>query len=275
MQNEIELKMMLTEANVAPVCLWLNAQAVQTSEKLQLANTYFDTPEQFFANHQMGFRVRSNHNEHEMTLKMKGEIVGGLHVRPEYNLALPTNTPDFKRLVSHFNLPIENADHIAEHLNITFSTDFQRQTWLIDFQQSRIEIALDQGMIKNPDGEERICELEFELKQGNITDLFAFLSQFPLADGMWLSSLSKAQRGYLVGRVDKMAKEIEYLTACLKNASNASEQYRLTQQLADFARLSVQYPQLSGHFTAEFKEIDRLCSLAYLRQNLTQLSQLM
>lgn len=279
MQNEIELKIMMAADNIAGVENWLDKQGVQYCQTIQLANTYFDTDEQFFAQHQMGLRVRTFNHKHEMTLKMKGDIIGGLHIRPEYNLDLPNNIPDFNRLVAHFNLPFENAQDISENLITTFSTDFSRKIWLLNFQKSEIEIALDRGIIKNPYGEEEICELEFELKRGNTTDLFEFLEIFPLKDGMWLSSLSKAQRGYLLGREDKVEKELAELAEYSYDGLSETEIYRLSQQVADFIRLKPEDPrllmlwsQLGNRMQADLSAW--LISEDYLRQNLMFLKRL-
>lgn len=275
MQNEIEIKIMLNVENVPFVQQWLETQQVKEQGKDTLGNTYFDTPELFFAKEQMGLRVRSKNNQHEITLKMKGEIVGGLHIRPEYNLDLPDNRPDFKRLVSTYNLQIENSDFIAENLQPAFSTDFVRQKWLIQFENSEIEVALDQGLIKNPYGEDPICEVEFELKQGDLSTLLKFIDTMPKKDGMWLSSLSKAQRGYLVGRADKVAKEIEKLTACKPQNMDTAELYRYQQQVSDFLRLEPE----NYHLQAIFSEISSLSyipktyliSADYLIQSLAQI----
>ncbi|OOH88973.1 adenylate cyclase [Pasteurellaceae bacterium 15-036681] len=273
MENEIELKIMLLPENIAVVSDWLNQQNIFTQDKDILANTYYDSPELFFAKHKMGLRVRSKNNQHEMTLKMKGEIVGGLHIRPEYNLDLPNNQPDFKRLVSHFNLQIENSDTLADNLIPTFSTDFTRHKWLIKYQNSQIEIALDQGLVKNDAGEEAICEVEFELKQGELSDLIQLLEKMPKTNGMWLSSLSKAQRGYLVGKPQVIAKEIEKLTACNVETLSEVDKYQLAQQVADFIRLEGNpklvdlYQQLDPQFNS-LQAMDYLVSSDYLINNI-------
>lgn len=233
-QAEIELKIMLESHNISLIENWLNS--VKAFELLEqksqtLGNSYYDTPEQFFASQKMGLRVRSQNHQFEITLKTKGEIVGGLHIRPEYNLSLPTNQPDFLALVEKFNLPFENAEQIANSLQTIFSTDFTRQIWLFKVGTSEIEVALDQGLIKNQYGEEAISELEFEIKQGNLSDLFNLVEAMPKADGMWLSGLSKAQRGYLVGQAVKFEQEIA-------NAMQQENSYKLEQQLADFIRIA-------------------------------------
>ena len=249
MENEIELKIMLDEQNIAPVSEWLAKQYILDERETTLGNTYFDTPEQYFALNQMGFRVRSKNQHYEMTLKTKGEIVGGLHIRPEYNLPLNSAEPDFKRLISHFNLQIEQAEQISANLQPTFSTDFLRHQWLIEINQSQIEVVLDQGEVKNPFGSEKICELEFELKTGALADIFQLIEQMPKLDGMWLSSLSKAQRGYIVGRPERFKQEILQAVKKEKN-------YTLEQQLADYLRL---YPdeEIYQIFVREFYGVNQ------------------
>lgn len=277
MQNEIEMKIMLLPENISLVKDWLNQQKFIEHRQQTLGNTYFDTPERFFAKSQMGLRVRTKDHQYEMTLKMKGDIVGGLHIRPEYNLALPNNQPDFKRLVSHYNLQITDSEAIADNLQATFSTDFEREIWLLNYQDSQIEIALDQGLIRNPFGKEIICEVEFELKQGSLADLFALIVQMPKQDGMWLSSLSKAQRGYLVGRKDKIVKEIENLTACDCSNMTELEYYQYQQQVADFLRLAPQHSALTERFDhiEERDKLERyLISKVYLIQELNKMEKI-
>lgn len=260
MENEIELKIMLDEQNITTVSEWLAKQHILDEREITLGNTYFDTPEQYFALNQMGFRVRVKNHRYEMTLKTKGEIVGGLHIRPEYNLPLENEKPDFKRLISHFNLQIEQAEQISANLQPTFSTDFLRHQWLIEINQSQIEVVLDQGEVKNPFGSEKICELEFELKIGTLADIFQLIEQMPKLNGMWLSSLSKAQRGYIVGRPERFKQEI-------LQALQKEKNYTQEQQLADYLRL---YPdeeiyQIFVHEFSEFKQYKVLELQEYLK----------
>lgn len=235
--NEIELKMMFEPQHQRHLSQWLDQQKVIQKATEMLGNTYFDTPDQFFAKQQMGLRVRNKNNQFELTLKTKGEIKDGLHIRPEYNLAIDENKPFFTKLNQQFDLGFENAEEIEANLIPTFSTDFTRQKWLIEFNQSQIEVAMDQGLIKNQYGEEAICELELELLGGEISAIFCFFEGLPFKDGMWLSNLSKAQRGYLVGQTDKWAERL------LKEI--AQDEDKIAQQkLADFLR-SVEFSKVN------------------------------
>ncbi|EQA01138.1 inorganic triphosphatase [Glaesserella parasuis] len=273
MENEIELKIMLLPENIPVLKQWINAQPILEQGKELLGNTYYDSPALFFANNKMGLRVRHQNQQYELTLKMKGEIVGGLHIRPEYNLALPDAKPDFKRLVFHFNLPFPQADLLDSQLQPTFSTDFVREKWLITTPTAQIEIALDQGKVKNPFGEEAICEVEFELKQGMLADLIAFLDTLPKQDGMWFSSLSKAQRGYLVGQPEQIAKEIDKLTACDIAQLSEKARYQLEQQLVDFWRLT-QSPKLAEKLATLYPQqaMEYFTGREYFKRNLEKLN---
>ncbi|WGE86521.1 inorganic triphosphatase [Actinobacillus equuli] len=274
MENEIELKIMLKAENVEALADWFTQQNVLSQATDILGNTYFDTPEQFFAKQKMGLRVRNHNQKYEMTLKTKGEIVDGLHIRPEYNLPLESYQPDFKRLNSHFNLQIQQAEQIAQQLSPTFSTDFTRRKWLIGLNQSRIEVALDQGIIKNSFGEEAICELELELKSGSLTDILALLKQIPRQDGMWFSNLSKAQRGYLVGQTVKFKQQI---SKAIENSSGEA----LLQQLADYIRTVKQdlevldyFKQLAGLPLNSWAQAQQyLTSKTYFEENLAKIEQ--
>ncbi|MCK3655898.1 adenylate cyclase [Pasteurellaceae bacterium Macca] len=280
MENEIELKLMLNRENIPLLTHWFNRHPhIHSHYQQTLGNTYFDTPKGYFAEQKMGLRVRQQNQHYEITLKTAGDIVGGLHIRPEYNLPLENPHPDFCRLVRHFDLPIENAEAIQAQLTPTFSTDFERTLWLIEHQNARIEIALDQGHIKNPHGQEAICEIEFELKKGDITALFDLLSQMPKADGMWLSSLSKAQRGYLVGNPQKQAVEIEPFFAQATQPLTPLARYQLEQNLADFIRIGQGETLIPLYLALNPEQksdnlLNYLTSQAYLDKNIDFLSRI-
>lgn len=278
MENEIELKLMLKEEAIPAMLRWIEQLQILSYTEENLGNTYYDTPEQFFASQQMGFRVRQKNATFEQTLKTKGEIIGGVHIRPEYNLTLSDKTPDFKGLVSHFSLAFDEAVTAQIHYNLiaTFSTDFQRKKWLVEYQQAQIEIALDQGLIKNQYGEEKICEMEFELKSGELKAILSLLTTLPNQDGVWFSSLSKAQRGYLVGRAEKYQIEIE------KNIQH-HHGFQLEQELADYIRTTHTrgeilkifqqfHPQLSNQTETDI--VTFLTSNHYFRQTLQTITNL-
>ena len=196
MLQEIELKLAISPQIGIELPQYLAKFTILEHQNLFLGNTYYDYPDHFLAKQKMGLRIRQEDQELTLTLKTNGEVVGGLHSRPEYNLPLteketPTNA-QLRELYSFEQLPSSTLQPI-------FSTDFNRTFWLVEFQQSKIEVAFDQGKIIAGESEQPICEIEFELKSGNVQDLFDFVETLPFEIDIYFSSASKAKRGYLLG----------------------------------------------------------------------------
>ena len=196
MSNEIEIKLAVSDQAFNELEAHLKNFTCLAHKKQFLINTYYDYPDHFLAKQKMGLRIRQEDQELTLTLKTNGEVVGGLHSRPEYNLPLteketPTNA-QLRELYSFEQLPSSTLQPI-------FSTDFNRTFWLVEFQQSKIEVAFDQGKIISGESEQPICEIEFELKSGNVQDLFDFVEILPFERDIYFSSASKAKRGYLLG----------------------------------------------------------------------------
>lgn len=193
MSNEIELKLA-----VQPDAFDLLAQHLKqlnpiAHQTLFLGNTYYDYPDHFLAKQKMGLRIRQEDQAVTLTLKTNGQVLGGLHSRPEYNLTLkeketPTNE-QLRTLHSFEQLP-------SAPLQSIFSTDFNRTLWLVAFRDSKIEVAFDQGKIVSGERTQPICEIEFELKEGRVEDLFSFVETLPFETGIYFSGASKAKRGY-------------------------------------------------------------------------------
>ena len=196
MSNEVEIKLAVSDKAFNELEEHLKNFICLVHKKQFLSNTYYDYPDHFLAKQKMGLRIRQEDQELTLTLKTNGEVVGGLHSRPEYNLPLteketPTNA-QLRELYPFEQLPSSTLQPI-------FSTDFNRTFWLVEFQQSKIEVAFDQGKIIAGESEQPICEIEFELKSGNVQDLFDFVETLPFERDIYFSSVSKAKRGYLLG----------------------------------------------------------------------------
>jgi len=196
MSNEIEIKLAVSDQAFNELQEHLKNFTCLVHKKQFLSNTYYDYPDHFLAKQKMGLRIRQEDQELTLTLKTNGEVVGGLHSRPEYNVPLteketPTNA-QLRELYPFEQLPSSTLQSI-------FSTDFNRTFWLVEFQQSKIEVAFDQGKIIAGESEQPICEIEFELKSGNVQDLFDFVETLPFERDIYFSSASKAKRGYLLG----------------------------------------------------------------------------
>lgn len=291
MSNEIELKFQINQSDIEQLQNYLN-QWVCCDEaefslqqhlvnQLNLTNTYYDTEDHFLRLNGCGLRIRTTETEQskcfEITLKSKGNSVGGLHERIEINQPLPNDKLDLSVL------PKEALPNGLTQLRPLFTTNFKRQTWLISFANSEIEVALDLGQITSNGQSMPIQEVELEIKQGNKQDLLNFaieLSRFNLH----LFSQSKASRGYrlldnLTLTPTILSSQIEQDLAGLLNFWQQNEEYALANNdLIFYKQLLIQINEIlinkNLQIEPEFKQwqmaipfIDSIKQFAYCEVN--------
>ena len=291
MSNEIELKFQINQSDIEQLQNYLNQwvccdEAEFSSQQhlvnqLNLTNTYYDTEDHFLRLNGCGLRIRTTESEQskcfEITLKSKGNSVGGLHERIEINQPLPNDKLDLSVL------PKEALPNGLTQLRPLFTTNFKRQTWLISFANSEIEVALDLGQITSNGQSMPIQEVELEIKQGNKQDLLNFaieLSRFNLH----LFSQSKASRGYrlldnLTLTPTVLSSQIEQDLAGLLNFWQQNEEYALANNdLIFYKQLLIQINEIlinkNLQIEPEFKQwqmaipfIDSIKQFAYCEVN--------
>ncbi|AFI86325.1 adenylate cyclase [Aggregatibacter actinomycetemcomitans] len=225
MQDEIELKLAVDFVDVAQLDKILNHFKVVEKQCDFLANTYYDTSDQFFTRHKMGLRVRRQQDNYTLTLKTDGNVSGGLHMRPEYNVTLPDAKPDLNALIEEHGLQLGN---LKNELHPIFSTDFERQSWLVQYAPNcQIEVAFDQGNMIAGDKRQPIREIEFEIKSGELAPFFAFVMDFltRYEGSVHFYSVSKAKRGYQLvqGKCAKSSDWIEHWRGVLQTEKRAQK----------------------------------------------------
>ncbi|WP_373777027.1 inorganic triphosphatase [Glaesserella sp.] len=249
MKHEIELKLTLAESIIPTIRTWLAQLPTFGYEKQPLENSYYDNAERFFALNDIGLRVRKKAQRFEMTLKTGGKTIGGLHIRPEYSVELPNETPDLQRLAAAEGLPFQaDPNSLQSSLHLLFKTDFIRERWLVVQDLAQIEICLDQGDITNSLIKENICELALELIEGNPIELIQLLRTMPIIDGIYFSALSKVERGYLLNDAEKASKDVEQLLQADIIERPFICLYQIEQYIADYLRRLDYHPQLLGKF---------------------------
>ncbi len=220
MAQEIELKFIVNHDAVDALRDHLQTLGGEHHAPSQLQNIYYETPDKWLRGHDMGLRIRGENGRYEMTMKIAGRVTGGLHQRPEYNVALSEPTLDLAQLPQEVWPNGELPADLASRVQPLFSTDFYREKWLVDVDGSRIEIALDLGEVKAGECAEPICELELELLSGETRAVLKLANQLVSQAGLRQGSLSKAARGYHLAQ-GNAPREIRP-TAVLKAPAKAS-----------------------------------------------------
>lgn len=194
----------------------------KTAQQQRLSAYYFDTPNQDLAKKGIALRIRFEDSQWVQTLKTAGD---GVAKRVELNTVLSlTGSPDtldVSSLVPDVSLITEPAvvaqltsimplDQLAQALTVQYFTDVQRTSRQIKKNNSRIEIAYDIGKVgigrlnsqkpANNHGltQSDIHEIEFELLEGDPSDLIDIAKTWCKKYKLYLSTVTKAQRGSLL-----------------------------------------------------------------------------
>ncbi|CAH5694347.1 inorganic triphosphatase [Enterobacter cloacae] len=238
MAQEIELKFIVEKDSVDALRQHLQTLSGEHHEPVQLLNIYYETPDNWLRRHDMGLRIRGANGRYEMTMKIAGRVVGGLHQRPEYNIDINQPELELERFPAEVWPNGELPSTLAAEVQPLFSTDFWREKWLVTEGKSRIEIALDLGEVKAGEYQEPICELELELLEGETNDVLKLARKLVSQSGLRQGSLSKAARGYhlAAGNAPRALKE----TPVLRVAPKASVEQGMEAAL-ELALLQWQY----------------------------------
>ncbi|MCA1408057.1 CYTH domain-containing protein [Ensifer sp. IC3342] len=78
----------------------------------------------------------------------------------------------------------------------SFEVHVKRHRWNVSEGDAALEVALDVGKVVAADRQAPFCEIEFEIKAGPLTALFALARKADLNTPVRLGVLSKAERGY-------------------------------------------------------------------------------
>ncbi|KII79964.1 inorganic triphosphatase [Vibrio renipiscarius] len=197
METEIELKFFVSPDFSETLRNKISEIKVLQHSCRELGNTYFDTPDNWLRQHDIGLRIRRFDDVYVQTVKTAGRVVAGLHQRPEYNAEHDCNDPELTLHPSDIWPKGKEIATLQSELLPLFSTNFMREQWLICMADgSQIEVAFDQGEVVSGELTDAICEVELELKSGQTDALFTLARSLSDAGGMRLGNLSKAARGY-------------------------------------------------------------------------------
>lgn len=193
MSHEVELKLALGPDG--PDALRRHPRlAGEASRRQTLVNTYYDTPEGDLKEARVALRLRRIGDEWRQTLKTSGQGGGGLSTRGEWEWKVAGDTLDLEGLKGLE--PIQALDEtLLTRLAPCFTTDFQREVWLVQSDGGEVEIALDEGEIRVGELSVTIREVELELKRGDARQLLELADGFAESVPLRPSDTSKAARG--------------------------------------------------------------------------------
>jgi len=199
--TEFELKLEIPPERLQAV---LTAMRQDKVHARRLQARYFDTGDEALARHGIALRLRKEGRAWVQTAKGAGSSA---MERLEHNAPLgicPGNAAPAVSLARHAGTPVgekirqalelESLDRPAQ-LMPRFETDVLRLTRRIELAGSVVEVALDRGKVRVGNDWAPLCEVEFELLEGEPVAAVQLAREWLAAHGLWLSVISKSAKG--------------------------------------------------------------------------------
>ena len=274
MNKETEIKLRVSRATLAALRdhPLLKKRNKSGWEQRELFNQYFDTPERDLAAAKVALRVRRDGEQFIQTLKTRGQSVAGLSERNEWDWNLAKAKLDLKKLDDSC-WPAALAELDKKQLMPIFTTDFIREKAEIAWGRGKakvvIEAALDLGKVIAGEGEEEICELELELRQGEPEALLELAAELAADLALMPCDISKAERGYRLFDAGSYSLNLPAPSLSAETSLDDSVAALGWHLLGSSQRLAEQY-RFNGHWRLLVEWLEQLIGLRALLSSLGQ-----
>ncbi len=169
-----------------------HAKTGQSISSLHYHGRYYDTDSNQLRAAGMSLRARREGLSWRATLKLKGQMIGGLSQRQEFEADISGWLESAAQLpeggIKQKLLEVIKDDDI---LHKRVEVHMQRRIVIIDYQGSWIELVTDHGHISAGGGNQQLCEVECELIDGDLTAVIDFGSRLRAQFNLTPSLLSK------------------------------------------------------------------------------------
>ena len=202
--SEIELKFGVDPTRAAAVEAALRRLP---SRRVTIVSRYFDSPDHRLADAGLSLRLRRTGKAWEQTLKAPAERLAErleeTVLRPgKWGPGGPPLAPELHDGTAA-GKALRNALGSAEasaRLGPVHTCTVVRRFVEIEALGARVEVAFDRGEIRTDAATAAVCEVEYELKEGDALALVEFGRTGVREHGLWLSTASKAMRGDRLAR---------------------------------------------------------------------------
>lgn len=237
--SELELRLYIPPQSQTSLS---NAVNQLPGHLIHLQAKYFDTPERDLAKRSIAIRIRREDQQWVQTLKAPGS-----HAIEQLELNHPLNTPELD-LELYKNQPIYDLlKPLQATLQIRFETDVQRRIAYLQTHTGLVELAHDTGFIRAGAHQTSISEVEFELKEGDISAVLDSGLQWLTQHQLALEFRSKAERGDRLARSCSHSQEVTTRvskgTSDTRTPSHTPPHKQALQIIEQLARSSLQQIQ--------------------------------
>jgi inorganic triphosphatase YgiF len=197
-ESELELKLELTRDELSRVRSHpaLGDLAVGEPVTRTLRSIYFDTPDHRLRALGISFRLRSDGNGWQQSVRFGTAVDHGGSAPIEAETATERPEPDLERIASRkIRRKVEKAVE-QSILEPVFETVVERTTRHLHAGQAALELALDEGLVRANGAENPLCEAELVLKSGAPESLLETAAKLFANAPVRLADSTSAERGY-------------------------------------------------------------------------------
>ncbi|MBO0763506.1 MAG: CHAD domain-containing protein [Hyphomicrobiaceae bacterium] len=170
-----------------------------------LRSIYFDTPDHRLRAQGISLRLRAIGDKWVQTVKCGMGVKNGVSNPDEVEAVVTRPEPNVSAINdAALRRTIERATRRSS-LEPQFETIVTRTTRQLHSDKGDLELALDEGVVRAGAAEDKLCEVELELKAGSPECLLETAAALFSAEPIRLAEASKAERGYdlALGRSDR------------------------------------------------------------------------
>src|SRR5215217_6343555 len=193
--REVELKLELEAqdgARLADTSLVRGSQGRAEA----LSTVYFDTKNMDLRKAGLSLRVREVDGRRIQTIKAKRSAAAGLFDRDEREQEIDGHEPDLAAAAGTALQPVLAKDGVRDGIRPIFVIRVDRMTYPLTREGWTAELTLDQGEVEADGRTSALCEIELELKHGQVPDLFALARTLSNELPVRLGVRTKADRGF-------------------------------------------------------------------------------
>ena len=168
-ENEVKFEVSPDDLQKLAAARRLRPANGQLVKHKYFVSTYFDTPKHILRRNGVSLRVRQAGKKRVQTIKTaKDGITPG---RGEWESKIESNEPDLRAARGTALEPLLSKK-LRRDLNPIFATRVHRTLVPLRPGKSRVELALDQRHVRVGRNATPLAEVELELKNGSVADLF-------------------------------------------------------------------------------------------------------
>jgi triphosphatase len=192
-ENEVKFEVSPGDLEKLTAARSLRPANGQLAKHKYFVSTYFDTPKHLLRRNGVSLRVRRAGKKHIQTIKTArdGIALG----RGEWESKIESNEPDFRAARGTALEPLLSKN-IRRDLDPIFATHVHRTLVPLRPGNSLVELALDQGHVRVGRNTTPLAEVELELKNGSIADLFRAARMVAELVPAKVSVKTKSEQGY-------------------------------------------------------------------------------